>query len=441
VVVSAYSVRDAAELDAILRRSSEGTRFTAAIRLAESGLSGRGLCLITLPQGLIWYSDYIGDVDELPTSIVAVAIYSVGRRITTVDTQVTLDVLVSLAAPTDIAAVIERADLNRTQQAAAIEAMEHGGAMPRVTSQRVWAALLDVADQDRDALEALHSRLNGAVREVGAVGNVLTQERDAIYLAGEIFGDPQAVRPRLNVMNDDSAAPFLGRMRGAVRQLEDDVISADARNFLDWAVEETVATAALQFTSGDRRLTVVNANKGPIERLSGADLLYYVHRTNSFVFVQYKMLTLDSGQWIYRPDPQFDAERARMGDIQSAHDGDVVDHSVAADYRFASAVTYFKFCKRNSTVFDSDDSRLMPGYYVPDAFLDPYLATYTGSRGARVIQAETLGERSLHGSTFARLVAAGLIGTRGATSAEISRVLEGSLAGNRSVVFAFDHTA
>lgn len=383
-------------------------------------------------------SDYLGDAYDWPTSIVAIAIATTGRRITTVDTQIRLGPIVPLAESIDTDELVANLHLTSAQLDTVLDAVDRGRRLPSVTSRRISEALEGLAGDDGPAVRALMSELNGTVVESGRRGVVLQQERDAVMLAGEIFGAREAFRPALRVMepNQDDRAPFLARL-AAAHQLEDHVINADARNFLDWALEEQVAAAALTFRQGDRALTIINANKAPLERLTGADLIYFNHSTGSFVLVQYKMMEAGSNGWTYRPDVQFDAERRRLRSVQLAHDLARTSSTDVANYRLSEAVTYFKFCKRNGA-FTSDEARLMPGFYVADDFLELYLNEFRTPRGARLISETTMAPRALYGAGFARMVAAGLVGTRASTSEEINRVVAESLSGRRAVVFAFE---
>ncbi|WP_147039258.1 hypothetical protein [Microbacterium aerolatum] len=433
-----HPVSDSTELDALLRRAHAGDEFTFAARAGAAGFSGRRLCLVSLPAGRAWMSDYLGDTYDWPSSIVAIAVATTGRRITTVDTQIRLGPILALAEPIDEDGLVANLPLSRSQLDTVAEAIDRGRRLPPVTSRRIVDALEGLAGTDGPAVRAMLSQLTGTVIERGRRGSVLQQERDAVMLAGEIFGAREAFRPALRSMEagQGGRAPFLARVTTA-HQLEDHVINSDARNFLDWTREEEIAAAALTFRQGDRALTIINANKAPLERLTGADLIYFNHPTGSFVLVQYKMMEAGSDGWTYRPDRQFDAERQRLGSVQAAHDRARTSSIDVTNYRFSESVAYFKFCKRNGA-FSSDETRLMPGYYVTDEFLGLYLDEFRTPRGARLVTEAHLADRALYGAGFARMVAAGLVGTRASTSEEINRVVAESLSGNRAVVFAFE---
>ncbi|WP_435748746.1 hypothetical protein [Microbacterium sp. PMB16] len=426
------------EFEALIRRSRAQTKFTFAVKAKVAGFSGRQLCLITVPDGEVDRSDYFLETADWPTVAVAVAVATTRGPITTIDSQVTLDPIVSFDEPIEISTLLEAVALTVVQRHAISYGAEYGRKLPPATSRHLLEAVLSAAGTQRADVETLLSQLHGGVIVTGTAGSALAEQRDAVMLAAEIF-DSDEVRPALRFYESpsDSSAPFLAGLRNTTHQLEDVVVASDARNFLGWATAEEVHASAMTFQDDGRVLTIVNANKAPLERLTGADLIYYNHGLGSYVFVQYKMMNRSSDRWIYRPDEQFAAERARLRQIQDAHASlrpAVLD---VESYRLSEAVTYFKFCKRNA-VFDSSDSRMMPGYYVADEYLGLHLSRFPGIHGGQQVTDEELSSRALHGSGFARLVAAGLIGTRVSTSAEITRVIQASLAGDRSVVFAME---
>lgn len=421
-----------------MRRSRLNAKFTFAVKAREAGFSGRQLCLLTAPAGEIDRSDYFLDTADWPAVIFAVAVATTRGPITTIDSQVTLDPIVSFDEPVAVSALFDATSLTAVQQEAVLYGVDYGRRLPPATSRQLLNALLSASADKREDVEALISQLRGGVVVAGNAGAALAQQRDAVMLASEIF-DSDEVRPALRLYTSpaDSSAPFLAGLRNTTHQLEDVVVAADARNFLGWAGHEGVHASAMTFRRDGRALTVVNANKAPLERLLGADLIYYNHGIGAYVLVQYKMMSRSTDGWIYRPDEQLIAERERLRRVQVAHETGRPSEYDAQTYRLSEAITFFKFCKR-SDVFDSSDSRMMPGYYVSDDYLGLHLSRYTGDRGGQQVTDRDLAPRALHGSGFARLVAAGLIGTRAATSDEMTRVIHESLAGNRSVVFAME---
>ena len=67
-------------------------------------------------------------------------------------------------------------------------------------------------------------------------------------------------------------------------------------------------------TDGNEYLTILNCNRQPLEQTLGVDLVYYSHRFDSFVLVQYKRMSEGKRGAEYRPrnDPSHEKELKRM---------------------------------------------------------------------------------------------------------------------------------
>ena len=65
---------------------------------------------------------------------------------------------------------------------------------------------------------------------------------------------------------------------------------------------------------GIEYLTILNCNRQPLEQTLGVDLIYYSHRFDSFVLVQYKRMSEGTQGAEYRPgnDPSHEKELERM---------------------------------------------------------------------------------------------------------------------------------
>ena len=77
---------------------------------------------------------------------------------------------------------------------------------------------------------------------------------------------------------------------GAVRLQEDAVIEHDARWIRGWTLTNSDLTGTATFHRFGERLNVFTANKRPLERLLGVDLIYLNKSRGSLVMVQYKMM-------------------------------------------------------------------------------------------------------------------------------------------------------
>ena len=134
---------------------------------------------------------------------------------------------------------------------------------------------------------------------------------------------------------------------------EDNVVHADASHLPGFDAIAPDVTGRAVFQKGDERLVIYTANKLPLEKMLGVDLVYINETRGNVVMVQYKMLEEDKkakGDWYFRPDKQLRDEIARMKipAIQVA----------ASDYRLSRDPFFFKFVKRK-IVDDSHQSFLV----------------------------------------------------------------------------------
>ena len=95
------------------------------------------------------------------------------------------------------------------------------------------------------------------------------------------------------------------------------------------------------------RVTVIMANRLALEQQTGADLIYYNEKYQSFVMVQYKAMEEDHGEAKFRwqAGDQFEKELARMQGLwrQIKHAGMAADPDA---FRFATNPFFLKFCPR-----------------------------------------------------------------------------------------------
>lgn len=200
------------------------------------------------------------------------------------------------------------------------------------------------------------------------------QEVDAVTTALDIAGIPRA---ELRDTRPDGGSSFV-ELLSTIRTPEDSAITYDSMRFLDFERLDH-PSGIVEFTHGHERLTVINVNRQPLERTTGADLIYINETTRSFVLVQYKTFRREGERptrLVYRPDDQFNAELDRMRQIKTGVRGSTHDA-----YRFHAGCCYLKFCRPISTL-DHPPQQLVSGFYLPIEYYD-LLATSDAVKGPR----------------------------------------------------------
>lgn len=169
--------------------------------------------------------------------------------------------------------------------------------------------------------------------------------------------------------------------------------------------------AAKVFEREGTRLTVILANKLPLEQQFGTDLIYFNETYQAFVMVQYKAMERSgTARPEFRlPNAQLDIEMDRM-DAMMETLATIPDDKSCDGFRLNISPFFLKLCSRH--VFNADDGGLFPGMYLPVEYWRRLVAdpATLGPKGGRVVTFENVG-RKLTESEFIPLVAGGWVGT------------------------------
>lgn len=310
-----------------------------------------------------------------------------------------------------------------------------------VLTANQFSALADALLQGGGQLAELVARYSALRAErIAALSpkerNQLAYQKEALGAALSFAGMERKVLQEWEPPVLGEAESFLSGLP-QVRAREDAIIANDLAvvpgfNF----VKEVVSGAALFENKAGTRLTVVLANRLPLEQLTGADLIYYNESFKSFVLVQYKAMQRTAGEnVVFRlPDSQLDAEISRMQSLISALQAGAraID---AKDFRLAWNPFFIKLCPRE--LFQPDDSSLWRGMYIP---IDKWAllvgsADIVGQKGGRGITFDNVG-RYMDNTTFINLVANAWIGTHKDQSALLESAIRDTVASGRAVVLA-----
>jgi hypothetical protein len=231
-------------------------------------------------------------------------------------------------------------------------------------------------------------------------------------------------------------ASFLdGLARARVR--EDLMIVNDFAKFPGFALDRTAVTGAAVFYDGQGTpLTVIIANRQPLEELTGADLIYCNERFNSFVMVQYKAMEREGNrEAVFRlPNDQLAKEVARMESVL-AEISPMSEVRDCSGFRLCPNPFFLKLCSR--VVFNPDDMSLVSGMYIPLEqwkLLEKSEST-RGPNGGQVITFENV-DRHLTNTEFQLLVSKAWVGTTPAQSVVLGRAIRETIESGRAAVIA-----
>jgi hypothetical protein len=292
-------------------------------------------------------------------------------------------------------------------------------------SPKLSGHLIETLAADSENQAALDTALS-QLPKLRQTPNTNWAQEDAIQSAMDAFGI------RGNALPDEVALK-----KGASSGLsligaylyEDNVVHADASQLPGFDAIAPNVTGRAVFQKGDERLVIYTANKLPLEKMLGVDLIYINETRGNVVMVQYKMLEEDKkqvkGDWHFRPDKQLRHEIARMKipTIQA----------IPADYRLSSNPFFFKFVKRK-IVDDSHQSFLVSLDHLNHILASPVVK---GPKGGIRMSYDALDGTYLREADMIGLIRSGYVGTHSAETAALKTIIDAVAKGNRAVVMAW----
>lgn len=175
-------------------------------------------------------------------------------------------------------------------------------------------------------------------------------------------------------MPSDGVQSFLAGLPEA-RLREDAMVLHDLQQVPGWERIASLPYGGVVFSEGNIRLTVIHANKQPLEETFGADLIYYNETHRSFIMVQYKVFDdNERGDEFRLPNKQLAEELGRMDAVLDQL-RTAPPASTGMGYRFVQNPFFLKFCDRVS--FDLHNTELIKGRYLrwyAERILRPMLA-------------------------------------------------------------------
>ncbi|WP_282704035.1 hypothetical protein [Streptomyces sp. CC219B] len=333
--------------------------------------------------------------------------------------------------PVPIASAINKTKASLRPYATA--AFARNTEIPPATATALLRALMEESGELASAHRHISSLIGHRRAFDGPDLSIRAQEKDAVTLSLDIFGMGRGpLMPASTNLNTE--APFLSGVE-TYSANEDAMIWHDTQFFegVQSTPGSVLGSAIFELPDG-RKLTVFNANRGPIERALGVDLVYYNHTRNSYLMLQYKRMIREARDWRYRGDAQFYEEVRRM----QRHNMDSPS-GIKDGYRLNPLPFYFKFIR--TIDYSPGSLNLLPGLYVPLEHLTEMISSpeFTTTRGNLVIDHESTPR--LEAKLFTGLAQDGLIGSRGTTTEQISRICNASLSGDRSVILSVEESS
>ena len=362
-----------------------------------------------------------------------------GMRAGTGLSRLNLNRVEKLSEPLSIQRIINR--LPKRNAASVRKRFELGGLLTDKGFTVVTETIRQLAPQASSMLEKFSQARTERIQRLSPkTKDNLAQQKEAVLTALSIAG---LSRNPVQEWSPPDGAPvsFLEGLPSA-RLREDPMVIHDLMHLPGFDIIRTYPYTAAVFESDatSERLTVILANRLPLEEQTGTDLIYFNETFQSFIMVQYKAMEREDGpngvsQAVFRlPSLQLAEEITRMDALlaaiqacpaNAAHDG----------FRLTENPFFLKLCAR--LIFKPDDIGLVPGMYLP---LDYWklLEQHPGIKGLRGglrITYENVG-RHFDNSAFTSIVAKAWVGTTPAQSVVLKEAIRLTLETGKAVAIA-----
>lgn len=312
-----------------------------------------------------------------------------------------------------------------------------GGVLPVKTFQAVIDAISELAPEMAETL-FLYSRLRRErlARLTSEERVSLAYQKDTVATALKIAGMDRSPLSMWMPISDEKPKSFLEGLP-STRPREDAMLIRDMLSVPGYDYLKTLpnqATAVFENEKGET-LTVILANRQPLEEQTGADLIYFNERFRAFIFVQYKAMEKENGEAVFRyPDIQLIKEINRMNSMLLELQKVGQDNS-RDGYRLNVDPFFLKFCPRLQ--FNPDSTGLVRGMYLPLGYWkstaeDPVME---GPKGGKHISYRNVG-RYFDNSSFATIVSHAWVGTTIPQSKILEDYFKQVIADGRAITFA-----
>lgn len=311
-----------------------------------------------------------------------------------------------------------------------------------ILTPTAFAEVVKVLEQDTSLRERLR-RYSESRRQ--RLSRLSEQERTILALQKEALGTALKIADiqtnqllELEPPTDRPTSFLEGLPESSTR--EDTMLLVDHSNIPGFkafdGVSQVAARTFISESDPTIRLTVIMANREPLEEQTGADLIYFNEKYRSFVMVQYKAMRpgTKEAEFRWQAGDQFSDELQRM-DAMAAEIEKILDDGAADSFRLHADPFYMKFCPK--IAFNPDDRGLFNGMYIPRSLWHRLIkaGALKGPKGGNILTYANAGRR-FQSSDFVSLVANSWIGTTIPQSQSVEKLIKEVLGSGRAVTYA-----
>jgi hypothetical protein len=310
-----------------------------------------------------------------------------------------------------------------------------GGLLPPKSFEEMIRILSELAPETASLLKRYsESRILRIANLPTKAKESLGEQKEAVATALSIAGINRDRLLGWDIQDSGLPTSFLDGLEQA-RLREDPMVVNDLMKFPGHEVIKTSTFNSVVFENEQSKLTVILANRLPLEQQLGTDLIYYNETFSCFLMVQYKAMEQEGIDAVYRfPNAQLTKEIERMDavllELKKCKGNDQAD-----GFRLSENPFFLKMCPR--IVFDPDNVGLVKGMYLPLeywALLSEH-PTLIGKGGGKSVSYRNV-RRYFDNSAFITIASGGWVGTNIDQSKVLEAAIRSTLESGRAVVFA-----
>ncbi|MDX1813885.1 MAG: hypothetical protein R3319_03755, partial [Candidatus Bathyarchaeia archaeon] len=196
------------------------------------------------------------------------------------------------------------------------EKLMHGGLLPPKSFESLIQILSDLAPEAAPILRRYSEERIKRIESLPRKSReALAEQKEAVATALTIAGIDREEILGWDLDTKKETSSFLDGLE-QTRLREDSMIVNDLAKLPGHEIIRAAPYNSVVFENHQSKLTVVLANRLPLEKQLGTDLIYYNETFSCFLMIQYKAMEEEASEAVYRfPNKQLAKEIHRMKDV------------------------------------------------------------------------------------------------------------------------------
>jgi len=318
------------------------------------------------------------------------------------------------------------------------EKLNNGGLIPPKSFEYLINEVSNQAPETAVILSKYSEARSKRIESLSSgVKDTLAEQKEAVATAMTIAGIDRSELQGWDVNEDKKPTSFLDGLE-QVRLREDPMVINDLISLPGYEILKSTPFSSVVFENDKSKLTVVLANRLPLEKQLGVDLIYYNETFSCFLMIQYKAMEKEGIDAVYRfPNDQLTEEIDRMDAVNS----ELIkaqSNTEADGFRLSENPFFLKMCPR--IIFQPDNVGLIKGMYLPLEYwkLLSNHPDMLGPKGGKRLSYKNV-RRYFDNTEFVTLASGGWVGTNIEQSKLLEKAIRSTLESGRSVVFAVNN--